>query len=165
MQADLTYIRTGPFGSHEFQTGLYAQYLSSADEIRYPNGGFALEELVLRNAANPAAGTQAFHRRVFEREQLQRRRPSARPAFYVQDAWKPSSNVTISLGVRFDHVEATEKLFDIQLQKAWHVGPGSGDVGRHAGWPQRRARERRPCARDPDAAQPRGGGDGEFDVH
>jgi len=127
MQADLTYIRTGPLGSHEFQTGVYAQYLSSADEIRYPNGGFALEELVLRNATNPAAGTQAFHRRVFEQAQLKQSQTDARDlAFYVQDAWKPRSNVTLSLGVRLDHITATEKLFDIQLQRAWHVGPRFG---------------------------------------
>lgn len=127
VQADLTYVRTGPMGSHEIQTGVYAQYLSSADEIRYPNGGFALEESVLRNPANPAAGVVAFHRRVFEREQLKQSQTNARDlAFYVQDAWKPASNLTLSLGVRFDHVQATEKLFDIQLQSAWHVGPRLG---------------------------------------
>lgn len=126
-QADMTWVTSGFFGSHEFQTGVYAQGLQSGDSIRYPNGGFALEELVLKNPANPAAGTMPFHRRVYAQASLEQNRTTATDlAFYVQDAWRPTSNLTVSLGVRLDQITAKEELLGVNLQDAWHVGPRFG---------------------------------------
>jgi outer membrane receptor protein involved in Fe transport len=126
-QADTTYYKSGFLGSHEIQTGLFLQGLSGADEIRYPKGGFALEEVVLRDANNPGAGTMPFHRQVFSVESMKQDETQATDlGLYLQDAWKPTPRFTVNLGVRLDWVKATEKLFNIKLQNAWHVGPRLG---------------------------------------
>lgn len=127
LQADLTWVRTGFAGSHEIQMGLYYQKLSATDEERYPNNGFALEELVYRNAANPAAGLVPFHRRTYSVSSMVTSETEATDfAIYVQDAWRPTDRLTLNLGVRLDQVKATEGLFDVELQTAWHVGPRFG---------------------------------------
>ncbi len=126
-QADLTWAASGALGSHEFQTGLYYQSMNASDEERYPNSGFALEELVYRDASNPAAGLIPFHRQVFSVPSLQTSKTEATDiAFYLQDAWKPTDRLTLSLGVRLDQVKATDGLFNVKLQDAWHVGPRFG---------------------------------------
>ncbi|MDO8836977.1 MAG: TonB-dependent receptor [Vicinamibacterales bacterium] len=126
-QADTTYYKSGLLGSHEVQTGVFLQALNGSDSIKYPNGGAAMENVVLRNAANPAAGYTTFHRQVFSLAELEQDRTAATDlGFYIQDAWRPTPRVTINVGVRLDKIKATEEIFDIQLQDAWHVGPRAG---------------------------------------
>lgn len=127
LQADLTWVASGFLGSHEVQTGFFGQKLDSSDSIRYPNGGFALEELVQKNPADVSAGTIPFHRRVYAQPALEQDRIRATDlAFYVQDAWRPHSTLTVSLGVRVDRIKAREELLNVHLQDAWHVGPRFG---------------------------------------
>lgn len=124
---DVTYYKSGFLGSHELQTGFLVQSLNGSDEVKYPGSGFALEEMVLRNAANPAEGYVPFHRRVYDKAQLTQSHTAATDVgFYIQDSWRPVPRVTLNLGVRLDWIEATEKLFDVKLQDAWHVGPRLG---------------------------------------
>ena len=126
-QGDLTYYKSGFLGSHEVQTGLYLQGLRGADEIRYPNDGYALEEVVLLDANNPAAGYIPFRKQVYSVATLKQDQTAATDVgFYVQDAWKPTPRVTLNLGVRADRITAKEKVFDVQLQDAWQVGPRLG---------------------------------------
>jgi outer membrane receptor protein involved in Fe transport len=126
-QGDLTYYKSGWVGAHELQTGLFFQSLNGSDEIQYPNGGFALEEVVLKDPNNPAAGYTPFHRRVFSLEKLKQDETAATDlGFYVQDAWKPTPRLTVNLGVRLDWIKADERVFNVQFQDAWHVGPRLG---------------------------------------
>lgn len=126
-QADTTYYKGGFLGAHEFQTGVFVQSLNGSDEIKYPNGGAAAENVVLKNPSNPAAGYTVFQRTVYSLEGLKQDETAATDVgFYVQDAWKPMPRLTLNLGVRVDWIKATEEVFDIQLQDAWHVGPRVG---------------------------------------
>ncbi len=126
-QGDVTYYTSRFLGSHEVQTGLFVQQLLGSDEVRYPADGFAVEELVLRDPANPGAGLIPFHRQVRDQAQLTLDETAATDiGFYIQDSWRPVPRLTLNLGVRLDWIKATEQLFDVQLQDAWHVGPRIG---------------------------------------
>ncbi|HEX5475310.1 MAG TPA: TonB-dependent receptor [Vicinamibacterales bacterium] len=126
-QADLTYYHAGLAGSHELQTGLFVQALRSSDETRYPNDGYALEELVLNDPANPAAGLTPFHKEVYDAADVKEDATAANDyGFYVQDNWHPASRLTLNLGVRFDQIKATERVFGVRLEDAMHVGPRLG---------------------------------------
>ncbi len=126
-QGDLTYYRSGWIGAHELQTGVFYQALNGSDEIKYPNGGFALEEVVLKNASDPAAGYRPFHRQVFSLESLKQDETAATDlGLYIQDAWKPTPRLTVNLGLRLDWIKAEERVFNVQFQDAWHVGPRVG---------------------------------------
>lgn len=126
-QGDATYYKAGWIGSHEFQTGVFVQALRGSDEVKYPSNGFAVEELVLRDPADPAAGLIPFHRQVYDVAQIKQDETAANDVgIYVQDSWRPVPRVTLNLGVRLDWINATERVFDVQLQDAWHVGPRLG---------------------------------------
>jgi hypothetical protein len=125
---DVTVYGTGRLGSHELQAGVFLQpSMHRKDTIEYANGGFALEDLVLRSPTNAAAGTIPFHRRIYDQTTgvLAEGRISDN-ALYVQDAWRPTSRLTINLGVRVDRISRRDDLFDIELQKSTEVGPRLG---------------------------------------
>jgi Carboxypeptidase regulatory-like domain/TonB dependent receptor-like, beta-barrel len=125
--ADATYYKSGWFGDHEFQTGLYAQQFSYKSTVFYSNGGNAREDAVLKSPSNPALGYQVFLRRVFDRESVLATDVGAHDyAVYVQDAWKPNPRLTLNVGLRLDQVSATDQLFDVSVMDAWHVGPRLG---------------------------------------
>ena len=127
VQGDLTYYKSGFLGSHELQTGGYLQLLNGSDEILYPNNGFAAEDVVLRDPNNPGAGYVPYRRQVFSIPTMKQDETAATDiGMYVQDAWKPTPRLTVNLGVRLDWIKATEQVFNVQLQKAWHVGPRLG---------------------------------------
>ena len=125
---DLTIYRSGWLGSHEIQVGAFLQpRMRRRDSIVYTNGGFALEEVVLRDASNAAAGTTPFHRRFYEADQavLAEGRFSDN-AVFLQDTWRPSSRLTLNLGVRVDQIARIDDLFQIELQRSIEVGPRVG---------------------------------------
>ena len=123
-QADTTYYKSGFMGSHEVQTGIFLQALNGSDSIRYPNGGYAMDNVVLKNPSNPAAGYTTFQKQVFSLAELDQDETAATDlGLYIQDAWRPTPRVTVNLGVRMDRIKATEEIFDIPLQDAWHFGP------------------------------------------
>ena len=67
LSADATWYRDSRVGSHELQGGVYLQpRLRERTTLQYANGGFALEEVVLRDPANPAAGYIPFHRQIYD---------------------------------------------------------------------------------------------------
>lgn len=98
LQADLTYFRSGWLGVHELQTGVFGQpRLSNENQRRYFNGGAAFEELALLDPSNLASPKIAFHRQVWDAANITTSSLLARDyAFYVQDAWKPSSRLTVN---------------------------------------------------------------------
>ena len=128
LQGDLTYYKTGWIGSHEFQTGLFAQpRLSNRDDRRYPNGGASLEELSLRDPTNLNSGAILFHRRVYDTDSITSASRLARDyAGYVQDAWKPSSRLTLNAGIRIDKVLVRDRVYNVDVQDSWQIGPHFG---------------------------------------
>ncbi len=128
LSGDLTYVKTGWVGSHEFQTGLYLQPRLRVDTIdRYANGGFLLEEVVLRTPANLSGGYVPFHRQTLGVSELISASVGARDdAFYIQDAWRPMSRLTVTVGVRVDWIEGKDRLFDAVVLNDRAVGPRFG---------------------------------------
>jgi hypothetical protein len=124
---DLTIPLSGRLGQHEIQAGFYGQRLHVENITHYTNGGFATEELVLRESSNPAAGTMPFHRQIFDADQATTRVIDASDvAFYVQDAWRPEARLTITGGVRADRVKQTDRVFSLRSQDSIDLGPRIG---------------------------------------
>ncbi|MGH9159492.1 MAG: hypothetical protein ACRD2X_05860, partial [Vicinamibacteraceae bacterium] len=93
----------------------------------YVNDGFALEETVLRDFARLEAGVQPFHRLIFDGNELtDARRRGEDYAFYIQDAWRPTSRLTVNAGLRVDRIVWTDLLFDVTSQRSTEIGPRFG---------------------------------------
>ena len=125
---DLTYVKTGWMGSHEFQTGVYLQPRLRVDTIdRYANNGFLLEEVVLRDRNNLLAGFIPFHRQILGVPELTSASVGARDnAIYVQDAWRPTGRLTVTAGIRIDWIQGKDRLFDVVVLDDRAVGPRFG---------------------------------------
>lgn len=127
--ADLTYVRSGWLGSHEFQTGIYIQRLAQDRRTYYANNGFTTEDSFLRRSGDPSSGLVPFRRILVEVPELQTMSIRARDeAWYLQDAWKPGARLTINAGMRLDHIKGEDRLFNVVTEDAWHVGPRLGAV-------------------------------------
>lgn len=127
--ADMTYFHAGGWaGSHEIQVGTYLQpRLKAQNTIYYSGDGFALEEMVLRDPANPAAGTIPFHRRFYSAPTEDSQRLLAHDnAVYLQDSWKPATRLTITGGLRLDWVKNTNQIYDLVTLDDFIVGPRIG---------------------------------------
>ncbi len=125
---DATIYRTGWLGTHDVQVGVSLQpSIHRQDSIVYANGGFALEDLVLLDAANASAGTRPFHRRFYDSSGgVLADGHISDNAVYLQDLWRPTSGVTISLGLRLDQIRRTDDLAGEQLQNSLEFGPRLG---------------------------------------
>ena len=124
---NVTKYVSGLAGSHELQVGVYLQRNTRLDEIVWVNGGFAIEDVVLRDPNNIVGGTTPFHRRIFDvAGGVTNDRTFSDNAFYVQDAWSPTPRLTLNLGLRVDRVTRNDELFDVELQNSFEVGPRLG---------------------------------------
>src|SRR6185295_8304389 len=128
LAADATWYRDSRAGSHEVQTGIYFQpRLHERTTLHYANSGFALEEVVLRDAANPAAGFVPFHRQVYDQVDVPLRWADSHDyAVYVQDAWRPFPRLTLSAGVRVDVIGRKDSAFNLETQNGTEIGPRIG---------------------------------------
>jgi hypothetical protein len=112
---------------HELQAGVFAQRRVQGNHLEYTNGGFTLEEQVLRQSGVYTSGAVPFHRVVMNGPDLTTFNQNARDlAAYVQDAWRPSSRLTISGGVRLDRIVVKDTVFGITTQHSVDVGPRVG---------------------------------------
>jgi hypothetical protein len=128
ISGDLTWYKPNAFGSHELQTGFYLQpHLRQKRTTLYSNNGFTTEDVVLRDANNPAAGFIPYHRVYVDTPRLVTSYIGAEDyAAYVQDSWRPTERLTVSAGVRADFIASRDLLFDIETSNAWNIGPRVG---------------------------------------
>jgi Carboxypeptidase regulatory-like domain len=127
-RGDLTYFREGWGGSHELKTGIWgAPRLARDVTTIYSNGGFINEEYRQVDPNNPAAGLVAFHQQYRSPDAAQTISTRDRDiAFYVQDAWRPTTRLTASVGVRMNFVKRHDQIFDVVREDAREVGPRVG---------------------------------------
>ena len=125
---DSTFLATAGVGSHELQTGLYAQPRTRIGlTTSYVNGGYVLEEATLRNPTSLDSGIVPFHRVLFDGTGLTNaRRLGQDYAVYLQDLWRPTSRLTINAGVRVDRIVWIDQLFDVTSQASTEIGPRLG---------------------------------------
>jgi hypothetical protein len=119
LSADATWYRESKVGSHELQGGVYLQpMLRERTTIHYANGGYALEEDLLRDPSKPAAGLIPFHRQIFDQVNVPFRWVDSHDyAVYAQDAWRPMSRLTVNAGVRVDVIGRKDAAFDVDTHQ------------------------------------------------
>jgi outer membrane receptor protein involved in Fe transport len=115
-------------GSHEFQTGVFAQpRLSHENDNRYVNGGASFDELALVDPTSLSGPTYVFHHRVYDAASVVASSRLAQDyALYIQDGWRPSSRLTITAGVRADNVRVRDRVYNVDVQNSWSIGPRIG---------------------------------------
>ena len=125
---DATWVNNGHLGTHEVQSGIYAQpRIQTGLWDVYPNGGFVFEEAVLRNPGDLGAGVIPFHRTIMDgNRNLRLQRRGQDYAVYVQDAWQPRPRLTVNAGLRVDRVVWTDQIFSTTTQRSTEVGPRFG---------------------------------------
>jgi carboxypeptidase family protein len=128
LSLDATLSVNRRLGSHEFQTGIYAQPRIRTGLLdNYPNGGFVFEEAVLRQPGAFSVGVAPFHRVVIDAvTNLRLKRRGQDYAVYVQDAWRPAPRLTINPGVRIDRIVWVDELFGVTSERSTAVGPRLG---------------------------------------
>jgi len=129
--ADVDYFLQKGSGTHSIRAGVYLQPRTYQEyRSNYINGGFANEDLVLRNSQDVNGGMIPFHRRVYDGNGVSNRGRASDGAFYVQDNWSPVNSVTITGGVRVDHIQSKDQIFDVTTQNSTEIGPRLGALYR-----------------------------------
>ena len=113
--------------SHELQAGVYVQRRVQGNHLVYTNGGFTMEERVLRQPGAYSGGTIPFHRIFVNGPELTTFEQTAEDvAAYIQDAWRPSERLTLSAGLRLDRIVVKDKVFGVTAQRSLDAGPRLG---------------------------------------
>lgn len=126
--ADANYSFTRGWGSHDLQVGTYLQPRRRRTFNSLPsNGGFVMEQFVLRDPSNPGLGFVPFRQ-----EMIDPTTPESSDvhitdyAFYVQDSWRPTGRLTVNAGVRVDFINRSDRIANVPLQDTTAVGPRLG---------------------------------------
>jgi hypothetical protein len=128
VSADATWYFHSSAGSHELQAGVYLQpRIRDRTTLHYVNGGFALEEVVLRDPSHPASGFVPFHGQVYDLAEVPFRWADSHDyAVYAQDAWRPLPRLTVNAGVRLDVIDRHDAAFNVETMSSTEIGPRFG---------------------------------------
>jgi hypothetical protein len=135
LRADVTRYVEDWGGSHEFKTGVFlAPRLHNNNVRNYVNDGFVYEERVVTTPGFPEVQlqdqigeTQAFHRRFVNPTSIERLAMRDRDyGVYVQDNWRPTERLNISVGVRADFVRRHDSLSNVTRMDTTAIGPRVG---------------------------------------
>ena len=109
--------------THELQAGLYVERRVAGNDVTYVNGGFDIEE----SALSPTGVLVPFHRQVLDGTQLISYRVRGLDyAGYVQDAWRPTTRLTVNVGLRVDRIGMRDLVFNADSQDSTEIGPRLG---------------------------------------
>ncbi len=126
----VNWIKTGWWGSHEFEAGIFIQpSLHLTTRTVYLNGGYVLLEEVLNTPGNLTSGYKPFHKRYMDPTNLNYTSADSNSrdyAEYIQDSWKPVPHLSIVAGFRMDHIWAYDNLFKSQTQSSYEPQPRVG---------------------------------------
>jgi hypothetical protein len=124
---DATLFASQGSATHELKAGVFAERGVQGNHLVYSNGGFELEEDVLRQPGVLSSGFLPFHEIIVNGPELTTFRQNVRDvAGYVQDAWRPSARLTVNGGVRIDRIVVDDTVFGIRTQRSVEVGPRFG---------------------------------------
>jgi Carboxypeptidase regulatory-like domain/TonB dependent receptor/TonB-dependent Receptor Plug Domain len=129
VSGDLTYETPSFWGSHEIGTGFYLQPHSNAKSTTYyaNPGGINLIDEVLVNPNDLSAGIIPFMQQTVGAKSIVTSDISANDyAGYLQDRWRPTSRLTINVGLRADYISGEDLLFHVTTEKAWNYAPRFG---------------------------------------
>ena len=91
-----------------------------------PNGGLAEDDYVLRSATDPSLGMVRFKEVMYDSGSgVLAQGHFSDNAVYLQDSWKPVPRLTISAGVRIDHIGRFRRS---PLGCRWRMPPTWGRV-------------------------------------
>ncbi|HYN07302.1 MAG TPA: TonB-dependent receptor [Vicinamibacterales bacterium] len=125
---DFNAYKSGWLGTHDFRFGAWLQpTMHLENTTNYVNGGFTVQDEVLRDPTNAAGGTVPFRRQIFDADHITSSRGNfADYAVYIQDSWRPMPRATVTLGLRVDWVTRRDDIFKITTQDSVDVGPRLG---------------------------------------
>lgn len=128
LSADVSYYASGRTGLHELKAGVLLQpVIRQHIPQLFPNDGYSLEELALRNPSAPADGLVAFHRRIFDvPETILQASDTSDYAIYLQDSWSPRDRLTVTAGIRVDVLRQQDSAFDVEMLSTTALGPRVG---------------------------------------
>ena len=124
---DTTFYATQGGMSHELQAGVYFESRVQGNHLNYINDRFIVEEHVLRQRGVPDGGSVPFHQTIVNGPELTTFDQQARDVgVYIQDSWRPSSRLTLTGGVRMDHIVVDDRVFGLRSQDSTEIGPRAG---------------------------------------
>lgn len=124
---DATFSLSQGASSHELQAGIYYEDRVQGSRLTYTNGGFMLEEHVLRQPGVESGGTVPFHQIIVNGPQLTTFDQRVQDfAGYVQDTWQAGSRLTVTGGIRFDRIVADDRVYGVRAQQSLEIGPRVG---------------------------------------
>src|SRR5439155_17532972 len=124
LSLDATWLARHGSAAHELQAGLYAQRRVQGNDVTFVNNGFELEDSVVRSSDGTLV---PFHRQIVDGTQLRTfRQQGWDDAAYIQDAWRPTSRLTVDAGVRVDHIVMRDLVFNVRSQNSTEIGPRLG---------------------------------------
>jgi hypothetical protein len=130
LSGDTTYYVPNAAGSHEVQVGFYFQPRAAAKSTTYyANGGYTLEDVVLKDPKNPSGGYIPFHRHYVDAPSnglVTSYIGATDLAWYVQDRWRPTARLTLTAGLRADWISSQDLLFHVNTMQNWNYAPRIG---------------------------------------